>query len=422
MEKYDKILAEINISTCELKTKSIQDLLKLSKENCNKNTEFWNQVSDILCVSDEADETKISGLHQIVLNSLWLNVKASCNLASILVQLNKDDAGLCEKCLNIITHVLETSRHKGVIEAAGASLGKGIKFLTSLPQENNSSEVPNTLLRSKLNDLISETNKMASITRRGAGLSIMVHRIVSNDMKKGKPLFHYFMTTLLQICDTTKDTPMKSDENQIDLPKAIYIHFLTRIVNDSSLASDMTFYFAKLAELAFGNLTSHHWQIRNAALQLYGALIPKQIGEKKASGSDEQTTATVAFDEFRTHSPKLWKYIMEQLEDSYEPDIVQVHSNLVPILNLLANSAKRYNFSYDTIEQKNVTDELFDRLVLLLDSPINTDFINELTKELSEILQANRSPDEYNPFANDSKNIYFEPDVLKRLIENLDTV
>lgn len=119
-------------------------------------------------------------------------------------------------------------------------------------------------------------------------------------------------------------------------------------------------------------LTYHSMFSRNAALQLYGALIPKQIGEKKASGSDDQTTATVACDELRTHSPKLWKYIMEQLEDSYEPDIVQIHSNLVPILNLLANSAMRYSFSYDMTEQKTVTDELFDHLILLLDSPIHT--------------------------------------------------
>ncbi|KAF9422915.1 hypothetical protein HW555_001458, partial [Spodoptera exigua] len=325
-----------------------------------------------LIISDEIDQTKISGFHQIVLNSLWLNVKASCDLSSVLVQLNVDDATMAEKCLNIITHVLETSRHKGAIEAAGASLGKGIQFLTSLPEENKASEVPNILLRCKLNDLISETNKMASITRRGAGLSIMVHRIVSSDMKKGKPLFHYFINTLLDICNSTKDTPKRNDENQIDLPKAIYIHFLTRIVTDSGLATDMMFYFAKLAELAFGNLTSAHWQIRNAALQLYGALIPKQIGEKKASGSDEQTTATVACDELRTHSPKLWKYIMQQLKLSNQPDVVQSHSNLVPILNLLANSAKRYNFSFDIQLQKTADEDLLKCLFILLSSPIHT--------------------------------------------------
>lgn len=72
------------------------------------------------------------------------------------------------------------------------------------------------------------------------------------------------MNTLLQTCDKTEDIPNKSDnlENEKDLPKAIYIHFLTRIVTDSSLASDMMFYSAKLAELAFDNLTSPHWQIR----------------------------------------------------------------------------------------------------------------------------------------------------------------
>ncbi|CAH0625441.1 unnamed protein product [Chrysodeixis includens] len=323
--------------------------------------------------SDEQDQTKISGLHQIVLNCLWLNVKTTCDLASILVQYNVNDVEMSERCLNIITHVLETSRHKGAIESAGAALGRGIQYLTLLPSANKVSGVPFSLLKCKLNELISETNKMASITRRGAGLSIMVHRIVSHDMQKGKPLFHYFINTLLQICNNKINSP--NDENvanQVDLPKAIYIHFMTRIVIDSSLASDMMFYFADLAELAFGNLTSRHWQIRNAALQLYGALIPKQIGEKKASGDDEETIATVACDELRTHSPKLWKNIMEQLMQSNENDKVQAHSNLVPILNLLANSAKRYSFSFDLEEQRILDEELLSNLVILLSSPIHT--------------------------------------------------
>lgn len=71
-------------------------------------------------------------------------------------------------------------------------LGKGINYLTSLPAKkivNSSSDVtklPFDLLKCKLLQLISETSIMSSVTRRGAGLSIMLHRIVSNDMKKGK--------------------------------------------------------------------------------------------------------------------------------------------------------------------------------------------------------------------------------------------
>lgn len=51
-------------------------------------------------------------------------MQASCDLASLLVQFNKDDFETCRKCLELITHVLESSRHKGAIEAAGAALGR----------------------------------------------------------------------------------------------------------------------------------------------------------------------------------------------------------------------------------------------------------------------------------------------------------
>ncbi|KAM3956384.1 tRNA (32-2'-O)-methyltransferase regulator THADA-like [Aphomia sociella] len=324
---------------------------------------------------DVKDHTKISGLHQIVLNCLWLNVKASCDLASLLIRFNQEDSQTCEKCLKIIIHVLETSRHKGAIEAAGAALGRAIQYLTTLPEQYEVAQLPHSLLKCKLKELISDASTMSSVTRRGAGLSIMVHRIVSSDMKKGKPLFHYFMETLLETCDSIEDMPSTLNEapdidNQRDLPKAIYVHFLTRIVIDSSLASDMMHYSAKLAELAFYNLTSAHWQIRNAALQLYGALIPKLIGQKKASGSEDETVSTVACDEFRTHSPNLWKHIEHSLQSLNQPDLVLAHSNLVPILNVLANSAKRYNFSFDTVTRKDADDRLLRSLVLLLGSPL----------------------------------------------------
>ncbi|CAG9583198.1 unnamed protein product [Danaus chrysippus] len=317
------------------------------------------------------DQTKISGFHQIVLNCLWLNVKAACDLASLLILYCKEYVAVCEKCLHIIMLVLETSRHKGAIEAAGAALGQGINYLTSTKLPPEVSQLPFILLKKKLNELLYETAKMSSVTRRGAGLSIMVHRIVSNDRKKGKPLFHYFMGELLTTCKTL-DQNCEVEESDKDLPKAIYIHFLTRIVTDSSLASDIMYYSADLAELAFDNLTNTNWQIRNAALQLYGALIPKLIGQKKASGMDEETVATVACDEFLTHSPKLWKYIIKEINNNESNDIIQTHSNLVPILNVLANIARRYNFSCDLKGQSNLELDLLNNLTSLLGSPIYT--------------------------------------------------
>lgn len=91
--------------------------------------------------------------------------------------------------------------------------------------------------------------------------------VITNISHVLQPLFHYFMKTLLEICNKTDDIPNdlknhQENDSKKDLPKAIYIHFLTRIVTDSSLASDMMFYSAELAELAVNNLTSPHWQIR----------------------------------------------------------------------------------------------------------------------------------------------------------------
>ncbi|XP_045536916.1 uncharacterized protein LOC106710678 [Papilio machaon] len=324
--------------------------------------------------SNNADDAKITGLEQIVLNCLWLNVKASCELAALIIKYCNSDTELdiCEKSLFVITKVLETSRHKGAIEAAGVALGEGIQCLTSLPSENRLSNLPQLLLKQKLEELILEANSMASVTRRGAGLSIMVHRIVSNDMRKNKPLFHYFINTLLETCKTFDDDVKHSPncDNEKDLPKAVYIHFLTRIVTDSSLITEVMYYSAELAELAFNNLKSPHWQIRNAALQLYGGLIPKLIGQKKPSGSEDEVTVTVACDEFRTHFPNLWSFILEQLKLNNTKDILQSHSNLLPILNILGNIAKRYNFSNDLKSQMETDNILLNNLRLLLGSPI----------------------------------------------------
>ncbi|CAH2242671.1 jg8489 [Pararge aegeria aegeria] len=380
----------------ELPVETMDSLLNILKdisnnfaweEDTNTSSDFSKMNDMVLSLIDSSsfeenrrDETKISGLYQIVLNCLWLNVKASCELAGILIQYNKQNVELCEESLNIIVNVLETSRHKGAIEAAGASLGQGIRYLTSSGVESNVSKLPLSLLKRKLNELLLETTKMSSVTRRGAGLSIMIHRIVSNDATKGKPLFHYFMKIILNTCNSLQGTCDQEDNAEKDLPKAIFIHFLTRIVIDSSLASDMMYYSAELAELAFGNLTNPHWQIRNAALQLYGALIPKLIGQKKPTGSNDEIISSIACDEFRTHSIKLWDSMIKQIKNDNYQDIIQAHSNLVPILNTMANIARRYNFSYDLDNQRDSDLNLLPNIFALLGSPIFT--VRRLTSKL----------------------------------------
>lgn len=114
-----------------------------------------------------------------------------------------------------------------------------------------------------------------------------------------------------------------------------------------------------------------HLFFRNAALQLYGALVPKLVGQKKPSGTETESLSTVACDELKTHFPKLWTYIMEILQGREQTNLLVTHSNFVPILNMLANTAKRYKFSYD-IDGTHWEKQLLFSLVTLLGSPINT--------------------------------------------------
>lgn len=78
----------------------------------------------------------------------------------------------------------------------------------------------------------------------------------------------------------------------------------------------------------------------------------------------------MACDEFRTHFPNLWLFILEQLKLNNTKDVLLSHSNLLPILNILGNIAKRHNFSNDLKSQIETDNILLKNLNLLLGSPI----------------------------------------------------
>lgn len=98
--------------------------------------------------------------------------------------------------------------------------------------------------------------------------------------------------------------------------------------------------------------------------------MPKLIGQKKA-GEDKETIATVASDEFRVHLPELWRFMLRELECKTS-SILLDHSDLVPILNILANSARRYNFLCDSTNEEYSYTGMLKSLMCLLGSPIYT--------------------------------------------------
>lgn len=76
---------------------------------------------------------------------------------------------------------MKLCRHKGVIEAAGISLSNIVKILT----ENNSCEKWLESIISEVIHLI-EHKTGATVSRKSAGLSILVQNIVGNDRRTNK--------------------------------------------------------------------------------------------------------------------------------------------------------------------------------------------------------------------------------------------
>lgn len=85
------------------------------------------------------------------------------------------------RCSDLVLQKLKLCRHKGVIEAAGISLSNIVKLLT----EKNSCEKWLESIISELINLI-EHKTGATVSRKSAGLSLLVQNIVGNDRRPNK--------------------------------------------------------------------------------------------------------------------------------------------------------------------------------------------------------------------------------------------
>lgn len=83
---------------------------------------------------DLGESVTLTPAHQLVLNCIWLNLKASCALAAALVDWPGLMLAQVERFARLPVTVLTRCRHKGAIEAAGAALQQVVKSLTEHPE------------------------------------------------------------------------------------------------------------------------------------------------------------------------------------------------------------------------------------------------------------------------------------------------
>jgi hypothetical protein len=125
---------------------------------------------------------------------MWYSFQACCTLASGVVSSAKCSVEVVKRCGRLITQVLTRCRHKGAIESAGVALSVFVKSVTSQSAECNLSSdkdiqlMLEQLLTEFLDSLV-RGGKEVSVTRRSAGLSILIHKILANDMQTGKVIY-----------------------------------------------------------------------------------------------------------------------------------------------------------------------------------------------------------------------------------------
>nr|XP_012228384.1 PREDICTED: uncharacterized protein LOC105675675 isoform X2 [Linepithema humile] len=252
------------------------------------------------------DELQLSPAHQMLMSCIWMSLKVSCEIVSEIGMLAHSDAQV--KCsMDIIVTVLLKCRHKGVIESAGVAIANLSRCLYN---KKEYSELPKTYLTRLLEE---DMEKSLHLTRRGAGLSIMFHRLVVSDNRRDRPMAHLAVQMLLRSLKNSM-TAVENVEVGDDSPWAKRLHFLRALVADKEIHSQLVMYMEDICLTCFKYMESDVWTVRNASLQLYGAVVPRLVGQCSGRGSGALDFGNgYSVNHFMTHFPKLKFFIWIQL-------------------------------------------------------------------------------------------------------------
>ena len=301
------IIMKLNLAVLENQTEIVT---AASFEDMDKSLEL------LVCQSEfkEEEENHVSA-RKYLLMSFWLSLKACCDLAASMgcYQVKEHTNGqesrdFLQRCLQISATVLTKCRHKGAIESAGIAIGKLTKCITSRSKPDSAEF---NLLHVCLEQLYKENESSVSNTRRGAGFSIMFLHIVKNEEQRTRPILKRAVEYLLK---TPQKTTTSLNETNCDRLEALHLHFLCVLVRDCELREAMSIYYNEIIMAAVKQIDHNEWTICNAALQLFGALVPKIVGQKQANEFEEPLPwepSEVTFSEINRKLPKACDYIIK---------------------------------------------------------------------------------------------------------------
>ncbi len=270
-----KLVAAIRLSTDSMLSK-----LGGSRDSNASFAEIDEALDELAEDDDPEDVTNnsISEERRLVLACAWLNLKECSLLSAKLIETQSLSPQLIKMCMEVMIQILTRCRHKGAIMAAEAAVKNSAECLLVGDERKVVRHIPEKILDEILDQLESFR---PSVTRRSAGLPMLVMRIVSGEQKGCRRLLEKVVKKLLPIV-AKAGTDI---EETRDDPRAHALHILRSLVHDSSLAADIAPHISEIFMECVRRFSDRSWAVRNAALQLFGALVPRMLGQKKVSSN-----------------------------------------------------------------------------------------------------------------------------------------
>lgn len=132
----------------------------------------------------------------------------------------------------------------------------------------------------------------------------------------------------------------KDEQRVIPFIISLFLHALGMYFSSNELTDDMIPFLEQIILISFSYIRSENWNIKNAALTLFGALTPKIMKQKSKidNPDDEWQFVQIHFDEFIALLPRVSEHILTELE-SWEQ---QATESIVLYLEFLSNIEVRY--------------------------------------------------------------------------------
>ncbi|XP_042881399.1 thyroid adenoma-associated protein homolog isoform X2 [Penaeus japonicus] len=382
---------EMIIKECE--DKGVQE-----RPYCEEHFQYQQNVEVTVEEEEEVDieDNAISGNHQLILACCWQTMKSCCAVTSMSVThwIGCLRESLVEKLLHgVVVRVLTATRHKGAMEAARASYGQLCSVLLS--SNSNLGHLIYKQVKQVLDHL--ESGAQTSVTRRAAGIAMMMQVACGAAPRTNVDLINTTVLRLIHISQLEYE-----EQSTVDASPVLALHMLQSLVLHAPLAHHLLLHLPAITGTCLQAFTNHSWALRNAALQLYGAVVPRMVGQKKVR-DDSSVLNSLTAPEFLTRHPSLAQSLLKMLlesgvleretlqneEKSSESEIeeknsnikatnefgdsmsIKVSSSLVPVLSLLARLSPGTGLQQNA-EMSNILQCYRNETTRLLESPIHT--------------------------------------------------